>query len=129
MTTARKQISPARSRLEGPPLLSRFHTPFPGACGQGSDNQKKETRRRRKQGPVLGWQGIAEQLLDEKGHCGRNGILDEANMRETGGGDKHVGRAVVGSGDASDKKAVCGLKREADTVHKRPWRGERPGKI
>ena len=67
--------------------------------------------------------------MDEKGHRGRNGILDEANMREAGGGGKHVGRAVVGSGDASDQKAVCGLKREADTVQKRPWRGERPGKI
>ena len=64
--------------------------------------------------------------MDEKGHRGRNGILDEANMRETGGGDKHVGRAVVSSGDASE---FAVSKGKQDTVQKRPWRGERPGKI
>ena len=52
--------------------------------------------------------------MDEKGHRGRNGILDEANMREAGGGGKHVGRAVVGSPEMHlTRKPFGSLKREA----------------
>jgi len=56
---------------------------------KGVTIRKGNPKKKKKQRPVLGWQGIAEQLLDEKGHRGRNGILDEANMREAGGGGKH----------------------------------------
>ena len=64
-------------------------------------------------GRILGWQVIAEHLLDERGHCRRDDIPYEADVREAGGGDKHVGHAVVGPRDAPDQEAVCGLEREA----------------
>ena len=43
--------------------------------------KRKEEKTKSKQERILGWQGIAGQLLDERGHCRRDDILDEADMR------------------------------------------------
>jgi len=60
--------------------------------------RKPEKKTKTKTRTNTWWQGIAEQLLDEKGHCGRDDIPDEADMR----------RQV-----AVTSMLVCGLKREA----------------